>query len=74
MDVNRWANGNFVIHKILGGWKGHASAWFKKDGTMYDCEQVLRPFRTRPIKMGGPIWRELELIGKCNVEMQEENS
>lgn len=56
----------YVLHKVTGRWSGHCSAWYAADGTLKDAEQITRTWAriTRPVKVGGPMWRELQRIGK----------
>lgn len=65
MQLCRFTNGGYCLHKIEGYWKGRASAWYDREGRLLDCEQVLAPFGTsRRVKQGGPMWRALQAIGK----------
>ena len=64
MQISRFKNGGFVIHKLTGCWVGNVSAWFDADGRLVDAEQVTRPFGpSRPVKQGGPIWKTLSSFG-----------
>lgn len=65
MQFGRFQNGGYYLHKITGYWRGRASAWFDKDGILLDCEQINGPYlASRPIKKDGPMWREIQRIGK----------
>jgi hypothetical protein len=55
--------GSFVLHKITGRFTGHCSAWYSPEGTLEDCEQILRDGRVRSIRPNKPLWRKLEKIG-----------
>lgn len=70
MQLMRFSNGGFVIHKIVGQFKGRASAWFDAAGKLLDCEQYPQGpcGPTRAIKRDGPIWRELESVGRVNAK------
>ena len=64
MQLCRFTQGGFCLHKITGDWKGTASAWFDKDGALLDSEQITEPFwSSRPVKRGGPMWQEIQRIG-----------
>ena len=64
MQLGRFTNGGYCLHKITGKWKGNASAWFDKDGVILDAEQIPVPFESsRPIKKGGPMWKAIQKIG-----------
>jgi hypothetical protein len=65
MQFGRFTNGGYYLHKITGDWKGRCSAWFDRDGKLLDAAQILRPFGAeRPVKRGGPMWQELQRIGR----------
>lgn len=69
MQLMRFINGGFVLHKIREGdgvakYKGVISAWYDREGGLLDCQQVLEPFgRIRTIRKGGPIHRYLVELG-----------
>jgi len=64
MQLCRFTQGGFCLHKITGCFKGTVSAWFDKDGNPLDAEQILVPFgSSRPVKRGGPMWRLICKLG-----------
>lgn len=63
MQLKRFDDGGFVLHKITGLCSGRISAWFDHSGTLLDCEQITDRNIVRSIKKNGPIWRQLERIG-----------
>lgn len=64
MQIARFTNGGYVIHKITGPFKGTVSAWFDREGKLLDAEQIPQPFgNSRPVKRGGPIWYLASAIG-----------
>jgi hypothetical protein len=64
MQINRYLDGGYVIHKITGNFKGKVSAYFDKNGILIDAEQIPRPFESsRPVKKNGPIWNLAQRIG-----------
>jgi len=65
MTFGRFTNGGFYLHKITGYWVGNCSAWFDREGSLIDAEQIPRPFGpSRPVKENGPMWRHIETIGQ----------
>lgn len=44
MQVNRFTNGGYVIHKALDG---RVSAWFDAEGKLLDCERLDGAGRSR---------------------------
>lgn len=52
-----------VVHRITGNFKGKVSAWFTDGGILFDAEQILPNGQSRPVKVGGPIWRYVEREG-----------
>lgn len=64
MQKNTFPDGGFVLHKIFSfTTKGHHSAWYDKDGNLLDAEHIIL-LASRPVKRGGPVWRELDNLGK----------
>ena len=64
MQINRFYNGGYCIHKITGYWVGNASAWFDRDGKLLAAEQIPYCFSSsRPVKRDGPMWRQIQSIG-----------
>jgi hypothetical protein len=64
MQVARFTNGGYVVHKITGNFVGRMSAWFDKDGKILDAEQILAPFgSSRPVKRDGPMWKLAQEVG-----------
>jgi hypothetical protein len=67
MQYASFSNGTqgFVLHKITGYWSGRCSAWYDANGTLLDAEQHAGTWteQTRPVKRGGPMWRELSRLG-----------
>lgn len=65
MQIQRFNDGGFVIHKISGPFTGRVSAWFDRDGRVLDAEQMIGfGVGSRPVKANGPIWRHLQIIGR----------
>lgn len=65
MQLHRFTSGGYCLHKITGSWRGNVSAWFDRDGKLLDAEQILTPFgSSRPVKRDGPMWREIQRVGK----------
>jgi hypothetical protein len=65
MQHMRFTNGGFCLHKITGDFTGKVSAWFDRNGTLLDAEQITRPFESsRPLKRDGPMWRYVAHIGQ----------
>lgn len=65
MQIKRFTNGGYVIHKmLLQHGKGWFSAWYDKDGVLLDAEQFFDHERTRSVKRPGPAWNTLAAIGK----------
>lgn len=65
MQHGRFINGGYYLHKIMGNFVGHMSAWFDKDGNMLDAEQITLPFiPSRNVKRNGPMWRYAQDIGQ----------
>jgi hypothetical protein len=63
MQVSRFSNGGYVIHKMyVNGIK--YSAWFDKDGDVLDAEGFDGLGRSRSVKRGGPVWTELQRVGR----------
>lgn len=64
-QLSVFPDGGYVVHKLTGSFAGRCSAWFDASGRMLDAEQMTNPdsLASRPVKRGGPIWREIELIG-----------
>ena len=71
IQVCRFSNGGFVLHKITGAFKGRCSAWFDADGTMTAAEQII-PVRgaggsivlgSRSVKIDGPAWAHCRAMG-----------
>ncbi len=60
MQVSRFSNGGFVIHKAIDG---SVSAWFDSEGKLLDCER--RGSRGAMRKCGGQIVARLVAIGKA---------
>lgn len=64
MQVCRFSNGGFVVHKITGSFKGRCSAWFDADGTMTECEHIIGYGRGgRSVRVEGPIWNHCRMVG-----------
>lgn len=66
MQLSRFSNGGFVLHKITGNFVGRISAWFDVNGKPIDAEQITSKFghnRTRPVNRDGSIWQYLETLG-----------
>lgn len=65
MQLSRFTDGGFVLHKVVThlNHRSHCSAWFNKDGAILDAELIFRDGRTRQVRRGGAIWRELRSIG-----------
>lgn len=66
IQVNKFQGGGFVIHKIVGSFKGRMSAWFDENGKLIDAEQLyLTPmgFKARPVKKDGPMWKFAQEVG-----------
>ena len=60
-QIHDFSSGGYVVHRITGaGWSGRASAWYDADGKLTAAEQFDRANRPRPVKRGGPMWRELQ--------------
>lgn len=38
MQKKTFPDGGFVLHKVTGNFKGHASVWYAKDGLPIDAE------------------------------------
>lgn len=50
MQVSRFSNGGFVVHKITHATKsGKVSAWYNKYGSLVDCEFIDSLGRSRSI-------------------------
>lgn len=67
IQVCRFPQGGFVLHKITGSFKGTVSAWFEPDGTMTSGEQLYwngTRSAARDVKQGGPIWNEIAPLGR----------
>jgi len=62
MRVSRFETGGFVIHAITGSFTGRVSAWFDALGNPIDAEQLIGN-RSRPVRVGGPIWNRLRTLG-----------
>lgn len=62
IQIVRFPQGGFGIHKISGRWKGTASAWFDKNGKIIDAEQVVNG-RLRPVVKNRRMWQELAKYG-----------
>lgn len=65
VQVVRFQNGGFVLHRITGAFTGFVSMWFNSDGQPIDAERfdgkgVGRSF---PVKVGGPIWEACRMVG-----------
>lgn len=64
IQVCRFSNGGFVLHKITGAFTGRCSAWFDADGTMTACEQIIGYGRgERSVRVDGPIWNHCRTMG-----------
>lgn len=69
-------DGGFVLHKItFVSENGRFSAWFAKDGTVLDSEQIttrgngiMAQTVSRPVKKDGPIWRMIRTVGHSYVK------
>jgi len=70
IQVSYFSPGDFVLHKITGGFSGKCSAWFNKEGEVEEVEQII-PLKggvTRPVKKNGPIWEFCASLGKRYVK------
>lgn len=66
IQVRRYPDDGFALHKVPLG-KGHASGYYRKDGSLADAEYFglpAHPEQGKPLKIGGPLWRKLEAAGK----------
>lgn len=66
IQVNKFEGGGFVIHKIVGNYKGRMSAWFDENGKLVDAEQIIPTplgVKAQPVKKGGPMWKLAQEIG-----------
>lgn len=60
-----FSDGGFILHKIkLACVKGKCSAWYDSNGVLIDAERITSRDISFPVKRNGPIWSELENIGK----------
>ncbi len=60
MQINKYAGGGWVIHKItLNDSKGHFSVYLDEDKNLIDAEQVIR-LSSYQVKKGGNNWNRLE--------------
>ena len=57
----------YALHKMHGYWAGVCSGYFAADGTLKDAEQITGRWerRSRPVKVNGPMWKELQRIGRA---------
>ena len=60
---------SYVLHKVTGPYSGHCSAYYNGDGTLKDAEQIIGRWRmiSRPVKVGGSMWKYLESVGRSYV-------
>ena len=63
MHKNPFPNGGFVLHKITHLSKGKISAWYRPDGSLYDCHLIDSMNRTQGIVINGPLWKKLAKLG-----------
>jgi hypothetical protein len=69
MKYASFSNGTqgFILHNVAlaSKWSGRCSAWYDANGKLLDAEQYVGTWtkRTRPVKVGGPMWRELSRLG-----------
>ena len=65
MQVSRFHNGGYVVHKITGPWSGSVSAWFNAEGDMIDAEQITtRCPGGKRVNRRGSVWKIAETIGR----------
>ena len=57
-------NNHFILHGVTGKFKGKCTAWYNDNGELLDCEQYPSPGTCKHIKTAGPMWNELNKIGK----------
>jgi hypothetical protein len=65
MQVARFSNGGFVLHKALGG---RTSAWFDVSGNLLDAEFRDIQGRTRPVARNSSRWTSLASLGRVYKE------
>lgn len=71
MQRQDFAGGGFVLHRVKGPFKGHASAWFDVDGALTAAELFAGGFGSaaRPVREGGPVWRHLQRTGRAEARL-----
>lgn len=68
MQLMRFSNGGYVIHRLTGSWNGRISAWFDAKGRLLDCERIDGANRSQPVKRDGPIWQHVASVGVRHVK------
>jgi hypothetical protein len=63
MRYARFENGGYVLHKLLGYWKGKVSAWFGPGGVLQDAEQILPDGRVWAVQPQTPMWKVIQAYG-----------
>lgn len=65
MQVSRFSNGGFVIHKAKAGDSVlQYSAWYDADGNLLDAEGYNRQYRPFGVNRDGPVWESLARLGR----------
>ena len=61
MQVSRFTNGGFVLHRV----EGRFSCWYDREGKMLDADQFIGKARsyTRAVKQDSATWQRLAKLG-----------
>lgn len=61
MQVSRFINGGFVVHKLhLDGMASRFSIWVSAQGILQDAERIDRTGRAYPVKRDSMCWARLD--------------
>jgi hypothetical protein len=61
MQVSRFTNGGFVVHKLrLAGMASRFSIWVSAQGILQDAERIDRQGRAYPVKRDSMCWARLD--------------
>jgi hypothetical protein len=63
MQITRFDDGGFVVHKIDQHGDNRVSAWFDADGYPIDAERIIGN-RTYYVSRTGPTWDRCREVGR----------
>jgi hypothetical protein len=68
MQIQRFNNGGFVLHKIklFGYCMSRFSAWYDKNGKIIDAERIDENHKEHEVSRFTDTWRDLVKLGLTN--------